>query len=91
LHHSRLPHNLWPEVICFAVWLKNCVTTKVLGTVTPYEKLYGHNKPDLARLPHWGQPIWVHDSSGSKLDAQAMLACWIGYDQGRPHAHSLLA
>ena len=41
LHQADLPKNLWGEAIQFAVWLKNRTSTKALGNVTPYERLYG--------------------------------------------------
>jgi len=68
LHQANLPKNLWGEAIQFAVWLKNHTSTKALRNVTPYEQLYGQ-KPNLANVPEWGQTIWVHNPTGSKLDA----------------------
>ena len=88
LHHADLPKNLWGEAILFAVWLKNRTSTKALGNVTPYEKLYG-NKPNLAGVPEWGQAVWVHSSQGSKLDARANEARWVGYDRDSTHAHRI--
>ncbi len=79
VHQTELPKFLWAEATHFSAWLKNRTPTKVLGLVTPYEKLYGV-KPDFAGLPEWGQAVWVHDSSGSKLDAHAWQAHWLGYD-----------
>jgi len=67
LIQTGLPKALWGEVVHFSVWLKNHTLAKFLGLVTPYQKLYG-NKLDLKDLPEWGQIIWVHDASGSKLD-----------------------
>jgi len=37
LYQAGLPKNLWAEAIQFAVWLKNCTSTKALGNVTPHE------------------------------------------------------
>ncbi|SRR5258708_6259132 len=68
LHQSNLLKNLWAEAMLFTVWLKNHTSTKALGNVTPYKWLYGQ-KPNLANMPEWGQTIWVHNPSGSKLDA----------------------
>jgi len=73
LHQADLPKNLWAEAILFAVWLKNRTSTKALGNVTPYERLYGR-KPNLANVPEWGQTVWVHNPTGSKLDARATQA-----------------
>jgi len=68
LHQANLPKTLWAEAVLHAVWLKNCTSTKALGAVTPYEKLY-KEKPNLGKVPKWGQSVWVHNPSRSKLDA----------------------
>jgi hypothetical protein len=87
LHHSDLLKNLWAEALHFAVWLKNHTSTRALGNnTTPYEKLYG-NKLNLSGVPEWGQPIWVHSGTGSKLDTCGIEACWVGYDAESTHAH----
>ena len=52
----------------------------------PYERLYGQ-KPNLSNLPEWGQNVWVYNPKGSKLDAQAKQAHWIGFDADSTHAH----
>jgi hypothetical protein len=54
----------------------------------PYELLNG-NKPDLSSMPKWGQTIWVHDSKGSKLDACAEEAKWVGFDHNSMHTHHM--
>ncbi len=86
LHQAELPKNLWAEAIHFAVWLKNRTSTKAIGNVTPYERLY-RQKPNLGGMPEWGQRVWVHSASGSKLDAQAIQARWVGFDTDSLHAH----
>ena len=86
LHYAELPKNLWGEAIMFAVWLKNRTSTRALGNVTPFERLYG-NKPDLGGVPEWGQRVWVHNDKGSKLDARALEARWVGFDRESTHAH----
>jgi len=70
LYYSKLPKNLWGEAIHFITWLKNRTTTQALGKITPYEKLH-KSKPNLGGVPKWGQRIWVHQDSGSKLDRHA--------------------
>src|SRR6267142_6515317 len=59
---------------------------RVIGDATLLERVSGC-KPNLVGLPKWGQRIWVHSSKSSKLQKHAMIVCWIGYDQGSPHAH----
>ena len=88
LHAAELPKSLWGEAIQFIVWLKNRVITRALGTVTPYEQLYG-SKPDLGGVPEWGRPVWVHLDSGSKLDGRAEEARWVGFDRDSTHAHRI--
>src|SRR5882672_9509399 len=60
--------------------------TCVLGDATPHECLT-RQKPNLVDLPEWGQCVWVHSGKSSKLGKHAMIMCWVGYDQGSPHAH----
>jgi hypothetical protein len=86
LHQANLPKSLWAEAIQYAVWLKNRTSTKALGNVTPYERLYGE-KPNLANVPEWGQNVWVYNPQGSKLDARALQARWVGFDRDSTHAH----
>ena len=88
LHQSGLPKTLWAEALLYTVWLKNCTSTHALGTVTPYECLH-KSKPNLAGVLEWGQHMWVHNNSGSKLDAQAMVAHWVGYNADSTHAHRI--
>jgi hypothetical protein len=54
----------------------------------PFEQLYGQ-KPNLAGMPKWGQRVWVHNDSGSKLDARAIEGHWVGYDKDSTHAHRI--
>src|SRR6267142_6433603 len=88
LHHADLSKTLWAEAVLHVVWLKNHTSTKGLGTVTPYEKLY-KEKPNLGNVPEWGQSVWVHNPSRSKLDAQAKQARWVGYNTDSTHAHHM--
>jgi transposase InsO family protein len=88
LHQADLPKNLWAEVVRYAVWLKNRTSTKAIGNITPYKWLYGE-KPNLGGIPEWGQHVWVHDATNSKLDARARQARWVGYDADSTHAHRI--
>ena len=54
----------------------------------PYEHLH-KSKPNLADVLEWGQCMWVHNYSGSKLDAQAMVAHWVGYDADSTHINRI--
>ena len=67
LHVSGLPKFLWVEAINHAVYLKNCTMTKALDGKMPYEVFHGR-KLNLQGLLEFGSQVWVHDTSGSKLD-----------------------
>jgi hypothetical protein len=89
LHQSGLPKQLWAEALQFVVWLKNHTSTRALGNNTmPFEKLYG-SKPNLSGIPEWGQAIWVHSGTGSKLDACGIEARWVRYNADSTHAHRI--
>src|SRR5487761_336488 len=85
---SGLPKDLWAEAAQLVIWLKNQLTTRVLGTTTPHEQLTGH-KPNLAGVPEWGQLVWVHNDRASKLEPRATQARWVGYDGASTHAHRI--
>ena len=34
----------------------------------------------LDRLPIWGHVVWVHDTSGGKLDPRTCEGRWVGFD-----------
>ena len=88
LHHSGLPKSLWGKAVYHATWLKNRTSTQAIGNITPHERLYGE-KLNLGRIPEWGQRVWVHTNTGSKLDAQAIEGRWVGYDKDSTHAHQI--
>ena len=81
LHASGLPKSLWGEAARHVIWLKNRTSTKAIPSgKTPYELVTG-KKPNLADLREWGCPVWVHDTSGSKLDGRAKEGRWVGFDE----------
>jgi len=89
LNHSGLPKTLWAKALHFAIWLKNCTSTHALSnSTTPLEKLTG-NKPNLSGVPKWGQTVWIHSGTSSKLNACGVEAKWVGFDIDSPHAHRI--
>ena len=80
LHASRLPKFLWGEAIVHATYLKNRTPTRALNGKTPYEALY-KCKPNLRKLPEFGQRVWVHDTDESKLDGRGKVGHWVGFDE----------
>jgi hypothetical protein len=85
LHQSGLLKSLWGEALHYSVWLKNRSSTHALRVITLYKWLH-RSKPNLGDISEWGQHIWVRNFKGNKLEAQGLLACWIGYDQESSHA-----
>jgi hypothetical protein len=59
---------LWREAPNHAVWLENRSSTRAIGNMTPFERLY-KSKPNLTGVPEWGQQVWVHNGKGNKLEA----------------------
>lgn len=85
LHMAQLPQNMWGEALWHANWLKNRSSTRALGGIMPWQALYG-SPPNLSNLKRFGEAVWVHDASGSKLDARAREGCWLGFDtESRGH------
>ena len=37
-------------------------------------------KPNLTETCEWGQKVWVHDGTNSKLDGRAKVAHWVSFD-----------
>jgi len=87
LHVAQLPKGLWSEALMYVVWLKNRTSTKALEKVTPYEALTRH-KSDLAIAHEWGQRVWVHNPTNSKLSGRAKEAQWVGFDH-KSRAHCI--
>jgi hypothetical protein len=85
LHTSGMPQNLWGEALHHSTWLKNHTSTQALGGKTPWQAVYGVPL-NLNGLKHFGETAWVHDASGSKLDAHAWEGQWIGFDT-ESHGH----
>ena len=80
LFSSELPKSLWGEAIDHAVYLKNWLSTRALEGKTPYKVFY-EAKPNLCSLPEFGSKVWVHTTSGSKLDGRSVVGRWVGFDE----------
>ncbi len=79
LHMAGLPQSMWGEALRHSTWLKNRTSMRGLGGKTPWQVLY-RTPPDLSRLKHFGEAVWVHDPDGSKLDLRAREGRWISFD-----------
>ena len=79
LYSASLPQNLWGEALRHATWLKNQMSTRALGGITPWQALYG-SPPNLNGLKRFGKVVWVHDDDGSMLDPRAREGHWLGFN-----------
>ncbi|THH07674.1 hypothetical protein EW146_g9241 [Bondarzewia mesenterica] len=80
LHASGLSRFLWREAAHHAVWLKNRTATKAVNGMMPFEAVTGQ-KPNLRSVREWGSTVWVHDTTGLKLEPRAKEGHWIGVDE----------
>jgi hypothetical protein len=80
LHASGLPENLWGKAVIYAVYLKNRMSPCTLEGKIPFEMLTG-KKPNIVNLHEFGTKVWVHDTSGSKLDGHSHVGRWVGFDE----------
>ena len=76
---AKLPRTLWVEAVRHAAYVRNRTTTKNTPGTTPYERATGE-KPNLAKMPRFGQEVFVLIEAPSKLDAKSKSARWVGFD-----------
>jgi hypothetical protein len=56
---EALPENLWPELACHAIWVKNrSPASSLTETITPWRAKYGVD-PDLSNERVWGSPAYA--------------------------------
>ena len=79
LLNSGLPKFLWAEAVKHAAYLRNRTTTKTTLGSTPHERAT-KTKPNLGRIPRFGQEVLVLIDAASKLDPKSKTARWIGFD-----------
>jgi len=85
LYTSQLPPSLWGEVLRHSTWLKNRTSTQALGrNITPWQALY--SSPPNCQTERFGETVWVHNGSGSKLEACVLEEKWLGFNLDS-HAH----
>jgi hypothetical protein len=75
-----MPKILWAEALNYATWLKNRLPSQATPGKTPYE-LVNNSKPNLALAHEFGTPVYVHVTTGGKLEAKAEEAIFVGVDQ----------
>ena len=83
--HSRLPHDLWPEIVCAAAYILNRSPVAMKGWKTPYE-LGTERQPTVAHLRTYGSRAYVHLKGSraplkrQKLEARAHIGYLVGWD-----------
>jgi transposase InsO family protein len=75
-----MPKILWAEALNYATWLKNRLPSHATPDKTPYE-LVNKSKPNLALAHEFGTLVYVHITTGGKLEAKAEEATFVGVDQ----------
>jgi hypothetical protein len=75
-----MPKILWAEALNYVTWLKNCLPSRATLGKTPY-KLVNKTKPNLTLTHKFGTPVYVHITTGGKLEAKAEEATFVRVDQ----------
>jgi hypothetical protein len=75
-----MPKFLWAEALNYATWLKNRLPSRATPGKTLYE-LINKSKPNLALAHEFGTPVYVHVTTGGKLEAKVEEAIFVGVDQ----------
>jgi hypothetical protein len=75
-----MPKILWAEALNYATWLKNHLPSRSTPGKTPYE-LVNKSKANLTLAHEFGTPVYVHITTGGKLEAKAEEATFVGVDQ----------
>jgi hypothetical protein len=75
-----MPKFLWVEALNYATWLKNCLPLCATPGKMPYE-LVNKSKPNLALAHEFGTPVYVHVTTGGKLEVKVEEAIFVGVDQ----------
>ena len=86
LRASQLLKFLWGEAVKHVIYLKNRTLTKALNGMTPYEVFYG-KKLNLAGLHEFSDKVWIHTTTGSKLDGRSEIGQWVGFDEASNGHH----
>ena len=76
---AGLPKFLWAEAFHHASWIKFRSPHSTLPGTTLYEFVH-KQKPNLEHLHEFGATVYVKDLSAGKLDTQAKVGKFVGYD-----------
>jgi hypothetical protein len=75
-----MPKILWAEALNYVTWLMNRLPSYATPGKTPYE-LINKSKPNLVLAHEFSTPVYVHVTTGGKLEAKAEEATFVGVDQ----------
>lgn len=80
LHTAHMPHTLWAESFCTAVYLINRLPTPVLHGISPYQSLFGHS-PDYKMFRIFGCLCYpsLGDYVSNKLQPHSLQCVFVGY------------
>jgi hypothetical protein len=73
----NIPKFLWVEALNYATWLKNCLPSHATPGKMPYE-LINKSKPNLELAHEFGTPVYMHVTTGGKLEVKAEEAIFVG-------------
>jgi hypothetical protein len=77
---AGLPKNLWAEVVCHHVWIRNWVPMHAIPEMKTPHKIGTGKKPDLSAVCPWGCKAWVKRLDIGKLEPRAQECCFVGID-----------
>jgi hypothetical protein len=75
-----MPKFLQAEALNYATWLKNCLPSCATPGKMPYEPV-NKSKPNLMLAHKFGTPVYVHVTTGGKLEVEAEEAIFVRVDQ----------
>lgn len=88
LRDCKIPANLWPEAVKYAIWVKNRTPTRTLRKkITPWQAASG-DKPNLSKERIFGSRAWVVIPQESRQTGKLMQdRARLGYYVGRESEH----
>jgi histone deacetylase 1/2 len=80
LAHASMPLKFWDEAFLTAVYLINCLPSRVINKDTPFERLFS-NKPDYSSLRTFGCACWpnLRPYNTKKLAFRSTQCVFLGY------------
>ena len=80
MRRKSVEKRFWAEAVSTACWLRNRLPTKLLGDVTPYEKMF-RKKPNLAPVRVFGCKLYYKNNKNmKKLDDRGREGFLLGFN-----------